>query len=109
MISEAVEEVLNLVQNATQTFKTMIGAENDPLAQGELRCFRISPMHTHHKLTTNVKKKQNPIHHKPKKQMKMVRETNRKTGVFFGLASKIHYHCYLLVTDCQKECRSVMR
>lgn len=34
MVSEAVEEVLNLVQNATQTFKAMIGSENDPLTQG---------------------------------------------------------------------------
>lgn len=35
MVSEAVEEVLNLVQNATQTFKAMIGTENDPLTQGQ--------------------------------------------------------------------------
>lgn len=37
MVSEAVEEVLNLVQNATQTFKAMVGAENDPLTQGQIK------------------------------------------------------------------------
>lgn len=34
MVSEAVEEVLSLVQNATQVFKSMIGAENSLLVQG---------------------------------------------------------------------------
>ena len=34
MVSEAVEEVLNLVQNATQTFKSMIGPESELLGQG---------------------------------------------------------------------------
>lgn len=35
MVSEAVEEVLELVQNAAITFRLIIGAENDVLAQGE--------------------------------------------------------------------------
>lgn len=35
MVSEAVEEVLNLVQNATQTFKSMISTDSDILAQGK--------------------------------------------------------------------------
>lgn len=35
MVSEAVEEVLNLVQNATLTFRTLIGEENDVLGQGK--------------------------------------------------------------------------
>lgn len=46
MVSEAVEEVLELVQNAAITFRTIIGAENDVLAQGNnwgcnlcCRCF----------------------------------------------------------------------
>lgn len=34
MVSEAVEEVLELVQNAAITFRLIIGAENDVLAQG---------------------------------------------------------------------------
>lgn len=34
MVSEAVEEVLNLVQNATQTFKTMISVDSDILNKG---------------------------------------------------------------------------
>lgn len=34
MISEAVEEVLNLVNNATQTFKAMIGTTNSSPLQG---------------------------------------------------------------------------
>lgn len=34
MVSEAVEEVLELVQNAAVTFRLIIGAENDVLAQG---------------------------------------------------------------------------
>lgn len=34
MVSEAVEEVLKLVQNATQTFKVMSGNENNLPAQG---------------------------------------------------------------------------
>lgn len=34
MVSEAVEEVLNLVQDATQTFKSMISTESDDLTQG---------------------------------------------------------------------------
>lgn len=33
MISEAVEEVLNLVQDATQKFKSMMSTESDDLAQ----------------------------------------------------------------------------
>lgn len=37
MVSEAVEEVLELVQNAAITFRTIIGAENDVLAQGNYR------------------------------------------------------------------------
>ena len=35
MVSEAVEEVLNLVQNATLLFKTMIGTENSLLVQDD--------------------------------------------------------------------------
>lgn len=35
MVSEAVEEVLNLVQNATQTFKSMISTDSDILAPGD--------------------------------------------------------------------------
>lgn len=38
MVSEAVEEVLSLVQNATQVFKTMIGTENSLLVQGIYKC-----------------------------------------------------------------------
>lgn len=38
MVSEAVEEVLNLVQNATQTFKAMIGADSGPIALG--KCYK---------------------------------------------------------------------
>lgn len=34
MVSEAVEEVLNLVQNATQLFKAMIGTDTSLLVQG---------------------------------------------------------------------------
>lgn len=34
MVSEAVEEVLNLVQNATQTFKSMISVDSDILNKG---------------------------------------------------------------------------
>lgn len=33
MISEAVEEVLNLVQDATQKFKSMMSTESEDLAQ----------------------------------------------------------------------------
>lgn len=40
MVSEAVEEVLNLVQNATQTFKSMISTDSDILAPGETRACR---------------------------------------------------------------------
>lgn len=39
MVSEAVEEVLSLVQNATQVFKAMIGTENSLLVQGTERHF----------------------------------------------------------------------
>lgn len=39
MVSEAVEEVLNLVQNASQKFKSMIGTENAVVAQGILITF----------------------------------------------------------------------
>lgn len=35
MVSEAVEEVLNLVQNATQTFKSMMSHDSDNVAPGE--------------------------------------------------------------------------
>lgn len=35
MVSEAVEEVLELVQNAAATFRNIIGAENDVLAGNE--------------------------------------------------------------------------
>lgn len=34
MVSEAVEEVLNLVQNASQKFKSMIGTENAVVVHG---------------------------------------------------------------------------
>lgn len=36
MVSEAVEEVLNLVQNATQTFKAMMSTDSDDVPQGNL-------------------------------------------------------------------------
>lgn len=36
MISEAVEEVLNLVQDATQKFKSMMSTESEDLAQSNL-------------------------------------------------------------------------
>lgn len=36
MISEAVEEVLNLVQDATQKFKSMMSTESDDLAQSKI-------------------------------------------------------------------------
>lgn len=34
MVSEAVEEVLNLVQDATQTFKSMMSTDSDDITQG---------------------------------------------------------------------------
>lgn len=37
MVSEAVEEVLELVQNAAVTFRLIIGVENDVIAQGRIR------------------------------------------------------------------------
>lgn len=37
MISEAVEEVLNLVQDATQKFKSMMSTDSDDFAQS--KCF----------------------------------------------------------------------
>lgn len=36
MISEAVEEVLNLVQDATQKFKSMMSTESEDLAQSNI-------------------------------------------------------------------------
>lgn len=42
MVSEAVEEVLELVQNAAVTFRLIIGAENDVLAQGNQTLFTLS-------------------------------------------------------------------
>ena len=35
MVSEAVEEVLNLVQDATQTFKSMMSTDSNDAIQGE--------------------------------------------------------------------------
>lgn len=37
MISEAVEEVLNLVQDATQKFKSMMSTESDDLVQSSFK------------------------------------------------------------------------
>lgn len=34
MVSEAVEEVLNLVQDATQKFKSMMSTDSEDMAQG---------------------------------------------------------------------------
>lgn len=37
MVSEAVEEVLNLVQNATQTFKSMMSCDSSDACQGNVK------------------------------------------------------------------------
>lgn len=45
MISEAVEEVLNLVQDATQKFKSMMSTESEDLAQSNLYAPIGPPIH----------------------------------------------------------------
>ena len=42
MVSEAVEEVLNLVQDATQKFKSMMSTDSEDIAQGKVKKRNIS-------------------------------------------------------------------
>lgn len=105
MVSEAVEEVLSLVQNATQVFKAMIGAENSILEQGKAESLNnVSPAEF------KILFQKNQSHHPPKlKNQKMTDQPlNLKTGAFCGHASKTHYPFCPLAVGSLKECRYIL-
>lgn len=105
MVSEAVEEVLSLVQNATQVFKAMIGAENSLLVQGSKLILK-----TGSSLEFTILFQMSRSHHHPKqKNLKMMAPPpNRKTGAFCGHASKTHYHFCPLAVAFPRECRYIL-
>lgn len=75
MVSEAVEEVLNLVQHATHTFKSMISSDSDMLAQGRVLTLLLLYHYFKHTISKTV----------PQLNTKLLIRTSITETIFFQM------------------------